>query len=131
LVLSEILKSSFTVLGAGRSGIAIAKLLKRRGTKVFLSESLPVDKLKYFDEKILKDEDIEYETGGHSEKVFENDVIIKSPGIPMDSVVIKNVFDKGKKVFGEIEAASAGYDMKVCGNVRLAFAEVIDDLSED
>ena len=160
MVLSEILKSSFTVLGAGRSGIAIAKLLKRRGAKVFLSESLPVDKLKYFDEKILKDEDIEYETGGHSEKVFENDVIIKSPGIPMDSVVIKNAFEKGKKVFGEIEAASwfcecpiiavtgtngkttttvltgeifkqAGYDTKVCGNVGLAFAEVIDDLSDD
>ena len=160
MVLSEILKSSFTVLGAGRSGIAIAKLLKRRGAKVFLSESLPVDKLKYFDEKILKDEDIEYETGGHSEKVFENDVIIKSPGIPMDSVVIKNAFEKGKKVFGEIEATSwfcecpviavtgtngkttttvltgeifkqAGYDTKVCGNVGLAFAEVIDDLSDD
>ena len=160
MVLSEILKSSFTVLGAGRSGIAIAKLLKRRGAKVFLSESLPVDKLKYFDERILRDKGIEYETGGHSEKVLENDVIIKSPGIPMDSVVIKNAFEKGKKVFGEMEAASwfcecpiiavtgtngkttttvltgeifkqAGYDTKVCGNIGLAFAEVIDDLSED
>lgn len=160
MVLSEILKSSFTILGAGRSGIAIAKLLQRRGAKVFLSESLPIDKLKYFNERMLKDEAIEYETGGHSEKVFENDVIIKSPGIPMDSVVIKDSFEKGKKVFGEIEAASwfcecpiiavtgtngkttttvltgeifkqAGYDTKVCGNVGLAFAEVIDDLSED
>jgi len=160
LVLSEILKSSFTVLGAGRSGIAITKLLNRKGAKVFLSESLPVDKLKYFDEKILRDNKIDFETGSHSGKVFENDVIIKSPGIPMDSVVIKDALDKGKKVFGEIEAASwfcecpiiavtgtngkttttvltgeifkrAGYDTKVCGNVGLAFAEVIDDLRED
>ncbi|MFC2093975.1 Mur ligase family protein, partial [Bacteroidota bacterium] len=160
MVLSEILKSSFTVLGAGRSGIAIAKLLTRRGAKVFLSESLPVDKLKYFDKRILRDIGIEYETGRHSEKVLENDVIIKSPGILMDSVVIEDAFAKGKKVFGEIEAASwfcecpiiavtgtngkttttvltgeifkqAGYDTKVCGNVGLAFAEVIDDLSED
>ena len=157
---SEILKSSFTILGAGRSGIAIAKLLKRKGAKVFLSESLPVNELKYFNEKVLKEEGIEFETGGHTQKVYENDIIIKSPGIPMDSSVIKEAVIIGKKVVGEIEAASwfcncpiiavtgtngkttttvltgeifknAGYDTKVCGNVGLAFAEVVDELSDD
>ena len=36
--IKEIENSSFTILGAGRSGIAVAKLLKRYGAKVFLSD---------------------------------------------------------------------------------------------
>jgi UDP-N-acetylmuramoylalanine--D-glutamate ligase len=160
LVLSEILESSFTVLGAGRSGIAIAKFLKKKGIKVFLSDSLPVENLKYFDAKTLMDDGVEYETGGHTKRVFDCDVVIKSPGIPMDNKVIQEAIENGKKVTGEIEAASwfcscpiiavtgtngkttttvltgeffknSGFDTKVCGNVGLAFAEVISDLKDD
>ena len=54
-------KSSFTILGAGRSGIAAAALLKKNGFKVFLSEEYPEEKLKYFRKDILTDEKIDYE----------------------------------------------------------------------
>ena len=79
--MTEIENKSFTVLGAGRSGIAVAKLLRGKGAEVFLSDGSSKDKLKYLDEKFLKEEGIESETGGHSGRVFESDVIIKSPGI--------------------------------------------------
>ncbi len=77
----DIKNSSFTILGAGRSGIAIVKLLKKNGAKTFLSEGGDKSKLKYLDEELLKKEGIEYELGVHSDRVFESDVIIKSPGI--------------------------------------------------
>ena len=158
--LDEIRNSSFTILGAGRSGIAIAKLLKKTGARVLLSDSNPMEKLSYLDTDLLRNEGIEYEIGGHSEKVFDNDVFIKSPGIPPDSEVIVKALQQGKKVVSEIEAGywfceapiiaitgtngkttttvltgeilkNAGIDVKVCGNVGLAFSEIIPELTKD
>ncbi|MEO8209133.1 MAG: UDP-N-acetylmuramoyl-L-alanine--D-glutamate ligase [bacterium] len=152
--------SSFTILGAGRSGIAVAGLLKKTGGKVFLSDGTERSKLKFFDEDFLKKNDIEFELGGHTEKVFENAVIIKSPGISPDSEIILKAESLNKKIYSEIEAAywfcecpiiaitgtngkttttvltgeifkTAGFDTKVCGNVGLAFSEVIDELKKD
>lgn len=158
--MTEIENKSFTVLGAGRSGIAVAKLLRGKGAKVLLSDGSNKDKLKYLDEKFLKEEGIESETGGHSDKVFESDIIIKSPGISPQSEVILKAKKLNKKIYSEIEAAywfckgqviaitgtngkttttiltgeifkNAGYDTKVCGNVGLAFSEIVSEVKED
>jgi len=156
----DIKNSSFTILGAGRSGIAIAKLLKKNGAKTFLSDGGDKSKLKYLDEELLKKEGIDYELGRHSEKVFESDIIIKSPGISPDNEIIIKAKQLNKKIYSEIEAAywfckspviaitgtngkttttvltgdifkNAGFDAKVCGNVGLAFSEIVNDLKED
>lgn len=151
--------SSFTILGAGRSGIAAAKLLKKKGAKVFLSDGGSKDSLKYFNEEILNKEGIEFELGGHTDRVFENDIFIKSPGIFPDSEIIMKAVDLGKDIYSEIEIAfeickcpviaitgtngkttttiltgeifkNAGFDTKVCGNVGLAFSEIADDTTD-
>lgn len=96
---------SFTILGAGRSGIAIAKFLNGRGFKVFLSDNNPEASLSYLNPGSLKEENISFETGGHSEKVFENDVIVKSPGINPVSPVMLKARELGIPVFGEVEIA--------------------------
>lgn len=150
---------SYTILGAGRSGTGIAVFLKRHGAKVFLSESLPKEKLLFVDEDMLRREGIEYETGGHSDRVYKNEFIIKSPGIPLDAEVIKKSLATGKKIIGEVEIASlfcdapiiaitgtngkttttvltgeifknAGIKTKVCGNVGLAFSEILNDIDD-
>lgn len=152
--------SSFTILGAGRSGIAAAKLLKSNGAKVFLSDGSDLNSLKYFDEELLRKEGIEFEIGAHSDRIYENDIFIKSPGIPPYSEVIVKAVDLNKKIYSEVEAAyrfcrcpviaitgtngkttttvltgeifkKAGYDTKVCGNVGLAFSEVINETDEN
>ena len=151
--------SSFTILGAGRSGTAVAKLLKKRGAKVFLSDGSSKDSLKYLDEEVLKKADIEYELGGHTDRVFENDIFVKSPGIFPDSEIIMKAVESGKDIYSEIEIAfevckcpviavtgtngkttttiltgeifkNAGYDAKVCGNVGLAFSEIADETTD-
>lgn len=158
--MTNIKNSTFTVLGAGRSGIAAAKLLKRNGASVFLSDESNGKRLKYFDENIFKETGIEFELGRHSERVFESDVIIKSPGIPAANEIIIKAAKLGKKIYSEIEAAfwfckapviaitgtngkttttiltgeifrNAGIDTKVCGNVGLAFSEIVEEAEED
>jgi len=157
---SDINKYSYVILGAGRSGIGVAKLLKKNGAKVFLSDNTAPEKLMYFDEKILKEFDIPFELGGHSDKIFDYDIFVKSPGIPMNSEIIVKAISQNKKVVSEIEVAywlcecpviaitgtngkttttvltgeifkNAGIDTKVCGNVGLAFSEVVDDVKKD
>jgi len=87
------------VLGMGKSGIAAAKLLKRQGFDVLISEeaSLPAPKLK----------GIEIETNGHSAKVYDCGFMVKSPGISHAHEVIKKFKKLGKPVFSEIEIAVA------------------------
>ncbi|MCY7362467.1 MAG: UDP-N-acetylmuramoyl-L-alanine--D-glutamate ligase [Ignavibacteria bacterium] len=156
----EIENSSFTILGAGRSGIGVARLLKKSGAKVFLSDGSSKDNLKYIDEELLKCDEIDYELGRHSDKIYENKIFIKSPGISPDNEIIVNAKELGKKIYSEIEAAywfcegqviaitgtngkttttiltgeifkKAGIDVKVCGNVGLAFSEIVNEVRRD
>lgn len=149
-----------TVLGAGRSGIGIAKLLKENNAKVFVSDSSPKEKLMYFDEKIFNDYSIDYEIGENSDKIFDADVIVVSPGISPNSDVLKKAVSKNIKTLSEVEVSSyfckvpiiaitgtngktttteltgailkeAGYDVHVCGNVGLAFSEIISKLGSN
>lgn len=157
---SEVNKYSYVILGAGRSGIGAAKLLKKNGAKVFLSDNSPLGQLLYFDDKTLNKYGIPYETGGHSDIIFDFDVFVKSPGIPMNSPVIEKAISLNKKVISEVEVAywfcecpiiavtgtngkttttvltgeifrNAGVDTKVCGNVGLAFSEVAGETKKD
>ncbi|MFZ4589695.1 MAG: UDP-N-acetylmuramoyl-L-alanine--D-glutamate ligase [Ignavibacteria bacterium] len=150
----------FTVLGAGRSGIGISKLLKKAGAKVFLSDSSKKEELIYFNENVLKEYSIDYELGGNSERIFDADYVVTSPGIAPGSDVLVKAKDKGIKIVSEVETASwfcnapiiaitgtngktttteltgamlrdAGFDVHVCGNVGLAFSEIIPNLKND
>lgn len=151
---------SFTILGAGRSGIAIARFLNKKGYKVFLSDSNPIEKLSYVDENVLLNERIKSEFGGHSEIIYEQDIFIKSPGLKPETPVLKKALTMGKKIMGEIEVAyrfcpcpvvavtgtngkttttiltgkilqDAGLDARICGNVGKAFADELETLTPD
>jgi UDP-N-acetylmuramoylalanine--D-glutamate ligase len=152
--------SSYTVIGAARSGVAAAKLLKSKGYKVFLSDSLTEDKIKKDFVEEIKKNGIDHEFGKHSEKVYENELIVVSPGVPQNSEVIKKTLSIGKEVVSEIELASwfckgsiisvtgtngktttttltgkifenAGYDSYACGNIGLAFSDVADKVKKN
>lgn len=94
------------VVGLGKSGVASALFLQSRGAKVTVSDSKPQDQL---GEEIpaLLDHGIVVETGGHGERTFRGqDLIVVSPGVPVDSPPLVQARALGEPVIGEIELAS-------------------------
>lgn len=92
---------SVAVIGAGRSGLSATRLLAELGAKVFVSETD-----KNIDADELKTIGVPFETGGHSEKVNGNDLMVVSPGVPQDSDVVTRAKSAGIPIVSEIELAS-------------------------
>ena len=93
------------ILGAARSGLAAARLLHGMGAKVFVSDTAAVDK-KSSAKDLLEHQQIDFEFGGHSNKIFAADFIILSPGIPLNTQEVQEVLAKGIPVYSELEVAS-------------------------
>ena len=94
----------FSILGAGRSGLAVARLLKTRRAKVFLSEA--AKKSKYEDAVREMDEiGVEYEFGDNTHLVLEADYVVLSPGVPLDAPIVKLAREKNIKIVSEVEVA--------------------------
>lgn len=89
------------ILGAGESGTGAALLAKRLGYTVFVSDKSP---LKPEFKAELESAGIAFEEGQHSlDKILQAGEVIKSPGIPEKTEVMKAVRAKSIPVSGEIE----------------------------
>ena len=94
------------VVGLGRSGVASALFLKAHGARVTVSDSKSQEQLR---EEIpaLLDQGIAVESGGHGERTFQNqDLIVVSPGVPVDAPPLVQARALGETVIGEVELAS-------------------------
>ncbi len=101
------------VLGAGESGVGTAILGKQKGYGVFVSDKGQITK-KYKD--VLEHFEILWEEGSHTEaKIFEADVVMKSPGIPDTVPLVKQLLEKGIPVISEIEFAAKYTDATIIG----------------
>ena len=97
------MKNSIIVIGGGESGVGAAYLASKNGYNVFLSEFNTIEK-KY--KKILDDNQINYEEGGHTlNKFFNANEVIKSPGVSNNSDIILKIKSKNIPVISEIEFA--------------------------
>jgi UDP-N-acetylmuramoylalanine--D-glutamate ligase len=98
------------VVGAARSGIAAAELLRRRGAHVLLTES----RADFEDASRLRAAGIELELGGHREATLAGaDLIVTSPGVPLDQPVFAYARGRGAEIIGELELASRWLTGKV------------------
>ncbi len=155
----EIKNKKISIIGAVRSGLAAAKLAKKLGAIPFVSDAGSEEKLKSSIE-FLKSEKIDFETGKHSEKVYECDLMVVSPGVPSNADVIKNAVNRKIKIISELEFASSfckgniigitgtngkttvtslcDYLFNQCGkksygagNIGLAFSEIAAEVKEN
>lgn len=101
----DVLNKNISVIGAASSGIAVARLLKRNGAHVFVSEFEPTEK-KSREYVLLQNEKIECEFGGHSDRVLNADWVVVSPGVPGDIPILKKLALLKIAVYSEIEIAS-------------------------
>ncbi len=94
------------VVGLGKSGVAAALFLKDLGARVSVSDAKTEDQLRSAIPALL-DKGIAVETGGHSDRTFrEQDLIVVSPGVPVDVPQLANARAQGISVIGEVELAS-------------------------
>jgi UDP-N-acetylmuramoylalanine--D-glutamate ligase len=94
------------VVGLGKSGVASALFLKARGARVTVSDTKTEDELRG-EIPALLDQGIAVETGGHGERTFRGqDLIVVSPGVPVDAPPLVQARALGETVIGEIELAA-------------------------
>lgn len=91
------------MLGGGESGVGTAILGKKKGYEVFVSD---FGKIKESYKEVLIINKIAWEEEQHTEDLILNaDVVMKSPGIPEKSPIVKKLIAAGVKVISEIEFA--------------------------
>lgn len=144
---------NISIIGAVRSGVGAAKLAKKMGAVPFVSDSAPYAKIEIYLQTLI-DNKIDFEFGGHSERVHHADLIVTSPGVPSNSEVLLKVKELGLRVVSELEFASwfckgkiiaitgsngkttttslcghmletAGKKVFTAGNIGLAFSEIV------
>jgi UDP-N-acetylmuramoylalanine--D-glutamate ligase len=98
------------ILGLGRSGAAAAKLLHKKGFKVFVSDPRPHKELRPLVGKLPKD--VKWEGKGHSDRVLQCHFAVKSPGIASGAPILAKCRAAGIPVFSELEVALAFCPLK-------------------
>ena len=144
------------ILGGGESGVGAAILGKQKGYKVFVSDKSEISK-KY--KEVLLHNEIDFEEKNHTEsKIFNADLVIKSPGIPDKVELVIKLNEKLIPVISEIEFAAkytnativgitgsngkttttlltnhilrkAGFNVGVAGNIGDSFAQQVAEQS--
>ena len=101
-----ILGKKVLVLGLSKSGIAAAKLAKKHGAVVYLTEGKDVTSENLYKVEELKNFGINVEYGAHSDEFINNaDLVVTSPGIPPHSEIIQRIRKQNIPVISELELA--------------------------
>ena len=146
------------ILGAGESGVGAALLAKKQEWNVFVSDA---GKIKADYKTELDNNQIEWEENTHStDRIFQAELIVKSPGIPETNDLMRALRNKQVKIISEIEFAGyytrgksicvtgsngkttttllthhilkkAGWDVGLAGNVGKSFAKQVAEGDHD
>lgn len=100
--MNEFENKKIGIIGFGRSGQNVAKILKARGANIFVSENKNMNKDQL---KIIADYNLDYEIE-HSERLLLNDILVVSPGVDNNIEIIKKAKNQKIPIFSEIEIAS-------------------------
>jgi len=151
--MKDIDNKKITILGAGVSGLGAANLASELGAQVFISDS-NID----LNKKIKR---YKFESGKHSEKIYECDFAVISPGIDPRQTFVKEFSNLKIPIFSEIDFSSwftkspiiavtgsngksttvslinqillnGGFNSMLGGNIGTSFSEnIIQELSND
>ena len=101
------------ILGGGESGVGTAILGKKQGYDVFVSD---FGKIKDHYKEVLTVNEIKWEEETHSEdEILNADLVMKSPGIPDKSPIVKKLTEKHIPIISEIEFAAPFTNAKTIG----------------
>jgi UDP-N-acetylmuramoylalanine--D-glutamate ligase len=101
----ELKNKKILVVGLARTGASVARFLAERGARVTVTDKRERDAVASFIES-LRELDITFELGRHGDETFLSaDLIVVSPGVPMDIGPLKLAISRGVPVISEIELA--------------------------
>ena len=127
-------KATYTILGAGRSGLAVARLLSEEGAEVFVSDARPESE-SFEQIEILELLGLDYEFGGHTDRSLDAETIVLSPGVPPSIPVLLEAEERGVRITNEIEIASCFCDGTIIGitgtNGKTTTAELIGHICRE
>ena len=104
--MTELKGKKVLVVGLGKSGLAAAIFLRRRGAQVTVSDIRSAEALAK-DIPALLEEGINVEAGGHGLLTFRRqDLIVVSPGVPLDTPELVQARNFGRPIIGELELAA-------------------------
>jgi UDP-N-acetylmuramoylalanine--D-glutamate ligase len=155
----DLKNKKITIIGAVRSGVGAAKLIKKVGGIPFVSDIADAKPLKEFVDE-LKEENIKFETGGHTERVYDCEMMVVSPGVPNNAPVLNDARTNNISLISEVELSyryckgniiaitgtngkttttslcghvfnQCGRNTFVAGNIGLAFSEIALDVEEN
>ncbi len=95
------LPERISILGLGRTGRALVEFLFGKA-KLFLSEA---KRLSPEEKHFLLEHGVEFEEGGHTERVLSADLLVPSPGVPPHTEVLQKAVRRGIPIWSEIELA--------------------------
>lgn len=150
---------TISILGSAKSGLAAARLATARGITAFVSEGshLSDDSAAATELRAIG---VDYESGGHSSRLYDADCIVCSPGIPPHAPVLAGAAERSIEVISDVEFGyrlcrqpiaaitgtngkttttaltawilqSSGRKAVACGNIGYAFCDAVLDTDDD
>ncbi len=102
------------VVGAGRTGLALADYFLAKEARVTLSDRRTRGGIKGIEK--LVDHGVVFDLGGHDpEKFATADLVVISPGVPLEIPAIVAALDAGVPVLGELEIAGRALTAPIIG----------------
>ena len=131
----ELKNKRVLVVGLGKSGLAAALFLRDRGARVTVSDTRSAQALAK-EIPALLEAGIAVEAGGHGLLTFRRqDLIVVSPGVPLETPEVAQAAQLGTPVVGELELASrflAGKVVAITGsNGKTTTTTLVGRMFED
>lgn len=91
------------IFGLGRSGVGAANLLSGSGADVTVTDKKPAAELGEYLQRLSSS--VKLCLGGYPERMNGTDLVVVSPGVPLETEPVARARGKGIKVIGELELA--------------------------
>ncbi len=157
----DIQNKTITVVGLAKSGQAVADLALSKGARVRVSDKRLKSQLSADVNAWIEKRDLEVEYGEHTREFLRgSDLLVISPGVPVDAPILNWAREDGISVIGEMEFAyrfckapiiavtgsngkstvstliarvlkAAGRDAHLCGNIGTPLSACISDLTPE
>ena len=93
------------LVGLAKTGISTIKCLAKYGADITVNDIKTEEQLEEIISEIKDIDRIKYILGHHPENIEDIDIVVVSPGVPLDLPFIKKVIDENKELIGEVELA--------------------------